>query len=239
LTAGSSKKNTKPILLWLDFDQESNSKDIEDFLFFPMGLHMFSYDQWSRRYALSKLMNAAGILRWTDWKELTISNFLSRFKMKPKESLNTKCVDIFFRFPSHICVPHYDKQSSGYDHWKTACGEIFDENLETGWVFERRKEVRFQNGTKIKNRRQGGCFVTIPNWVACGSWNEEHWCYGVPLMAKGHRQGRAWLERFEGLEDLLWRRMLSGIDRRLWSLISWVLKLRSSHRLKEMIRKMG
>jgi hypothetical protein len=64
-----------PILLWLDSDQESNSKDIDDFHRFPMGIHMSSYDQWFRRYALSKLMNAAGILRWTDWRELTISNW--------------------------------------------------------------------------------------------------------------------------------------------------------------------
>jgi hypothetical protein len=48
--------------MWLDPDQELNRKDIDDFLLFPMGIHVPSYDKWFRRYALSKLMNAAGIL---------------------------------------------------------------------------------------------------------------------------------------------------------------------------------
>jgi hypothetical protein len=55
-------KNMKLILLWLDSDQELNNKDIEDFLLFPTGIHAPLYDQGSRRCALSKLMNAAGIL---------------------------------------------------------------------------------------------------------------------------------------------------------------------------------
>jgi hypothetical protein len=44
-------ENTKLVLLWLDFEQELNTKDIEDF-FFPMGIDTSSYDQWFRRYVL-------------------------------------------------------------------------------------------------------------------------------------------------------------------------------------------
>jgi hypothetical protein len=43
--------------------------------YIPMRIHAPSYDQWFRRYALSKLMNAARILCWTDWRKLTILNF--------------------------------------------------------------------------------------------------------------------------------------------------------------------
>jgi hypothetical protein len=46
----------------MDFDQELNIKDIDVFLFLPTDVHVPSYDQWFMRYALSKLMNAAGIL---------------------------------------------------------------------------------------------------------------------------------------------------------------------------------
>jgi hypothetical protein len=58
----------------VDFYQWWNSKDIEDFLFFLMGLHASSHDQWFRRCALEKLMKAVGILRQTDWSELAIPN---------------------------------------------------------------------------------------------------------------------------------------------------------------------
>jgi hypothetical protein len=129
-------RNTKPVLLWLDSDQELNRKDIEGFLFSPMGIHTPSYDQWFRRYTLSKLMIAAGILRWTDWRELTILNFWPRFKMKTPENLDTKIVDIFLKFSTNIRMPHSNKQDNGYGHWKTAWGEIFNKNLETDWVFE-------------------------------------------------------------------------------------------------------
>jgi hypothetical protein len=39
----------KPVLLWLDSDQELNSKGIEDFLFFPTSIHAPLYNQWFRR----------------------------------------------------------------------------------------------------------------------------------------------------------------------------------------------
>jgi hypothetical protein len=51
------------------------SKDIEDFLLFPTGIHVPSNDQWFMKYALSKLTNTAGIPCWTYWKELGILNF--------------------------------------------------------------------------------------------------------------------------------------------------------------------
>jgi hypothetical protein len=75
LTASSSQEIRKPVLLWLDADQELNIKGIEDFLCFPTGIHTPLYDKWFRRYALSKLLNATGILRWTDRMKLTILNF--------------------------------------------------------------------------------------------------------------------------------------------------------------------
>jgi hypothetical protein len=59
----SGQKIMKLILLWLDSDQGLNIKDIEDFLFFPMGIHASSYYKWFRRYVSLELMNAAGILR--------------------------------------------------------------------------------------------------------------------------------------------------------------------------------
>jgi hypothetical protein len=36
------------------------------------------------------------------------------FEMKTPETLNTKHVDIFLRFPTNICVSHADKLSNGY-----------------------------------------------------------------------------------------------------------------------------
>jgi hypothetical protein len=65
----------KSVLLWLDSDPELNGKGIKDFLFFPTGINMPSYDQGFRRYVLSELTNAAGIQRWTDWMGLIILNF--------------------------------------------------------------------------------------------------------------------------------------------------------------------
>jgi hypothetical protein len=55
--------------------QKRQIGNIEDFLFLPMGINVPSYGQWFRRYAVWKLMNAAEILRWIDWRELTILNF--------------------------------------------------------------------------------------------------------------------------------------------------------------------
>jgi hypothetical protein len=57
----------------MDSDQKLNTKDVEDF-FFAMSIHAPSYNQWYKRYALLKLMDA-GILRRIDWREQTISNF--------------------------------------------------------------------------------------------------------------------------------------------------------------------
>jgi hypothetical protein len=73
-----------------------------------------------------------------DWSggDLTISNFWPKFKMKTQEALNTKLVDVLLRFPTNTRMPHSDKQSNGYSHWKTAWGEIFEGNLETDWVFD-------------------------------------------------------------------------------------------------------
>jgi hypothetical protein len=51
--------------------------------------------------------------------------------MKTTETLDTKCVDIFLKFATNICVSHADKPSNVYGHWKTARGEIFYGNLET------------------------------------------------------------------------------------------------------------
>jgi hypothetical protein len=65
----------KSVLWWLDLDQESNIKDVENFLRFPTGIHVPSYDQGFGRYVLSKVTNAPGILHWTDWSEMTILNF--------------------------------------------------------------------------------------------------------------------------------------------------------------------
>jgi hypothetical protein len=101
-----------------------NRKDVEDFLTSLTGIHVPSYNQWLRRYALSKLMNADRILRWTDWRKLNISIFLPRFKKKTPEILNTKHVDIFLRFPMNICVPCSDKQSNGQGHWNTVRGKL-------------------------------------------------------------------------------------------------------------------
>jgi hypothetical protein len=55
-------ENTKLALLWLDCDQELNTKDVEDF--FQTGINRPAYDQWFSRYALSKWTNAVIILLW-------------------------------------------------------------------------------------------------------------------------------------------------------------------------------
>jgi hypothetical protein len=38
--------------LWLDSDWDLSTKDIEEFLIFPTGIHAPSYDQWFRSYVL-------------------------------------------------------------------------------------------------------------------------------------------------------------------------------------------
>jgi hypothetical protein len=62
---------------------------------------------------------------------LAISIFLPRFKMKTPKTLNTKCINIFLRFPTDIGVSHADKPDNAYGHEKTVGGKISDGNLET------------------------------------------------------------------------------------------------------------
>jgi hypothetical protein len=59
------------------------------------------------------------------------------------------------------------------------------------------------------------------------------------LDSNDQRQGKDGSGRYKGLENLIWWRMLFGIDSGLGSLISLVFKLRSSHRIKGVIGKMG
>jgi hypothetical protein len=72
--------------LWLDFDQELNIKDVEDFLTFPTGIHMPSYDQWFMN-ALSKLTNAAGILSWIDLEGIDYFKYLTKIQNESCRSL--------------------------------------------------------------------------------------------------------------------------------------------------------
>jgi hypothetical protein len=117
-------------MLGLDSGQDLNRKDTYDFILFPTGIHMLSSDQWFRGYALSKLTNAAEILRRIDQRETDYFKILTNIQNETLETLNTKHGDIFLRFPMNICVPFADKPSNGYGCWKTAQGEIFDGNLE-------------------------------------------------------------------------------------------------------------
>jgi hypothetical protein len=71
-----------------------NRKDIEDFILFPTSIHAPSFDQWFRRYALLKLMNAAGIRRWTDLEAADYFEFLTKIQNEISETLNTKHVVI-------------------------------------------------------------------------------------------------------------------------------------------------
>jgi hypothetical protein len=61
-------------------DQELSAKDVDDFLLFPTGTHAPSYDQWFRRYALSKLTNAAEILSWIDLEEAYYFEFFTNIQ---------------------------------------------------------------------------------------------------------------------------------------------------------------
>jgi hypothetical protein len=166
-------ENTKPVLLWQDSGHELDRKDVEDFFLFPtvfMCLHM---------------INGSGdMLYWNWWKmlefwagqiqsKLIILIFWQRFEMKAQGTLNTKRVDIFLRFPMNIGVSHANKPSNGYGHWKTVRDKIFDGNLETDWVLEEGRKIWFENRTKITVWRKRGCFVIIPNRIACGSRSEE------------------------------------------------------------------
>jgi hypothetical protein len=100
----------------------------------------------------------------------------------------------------------------------------FDGNLEIDWVLKTGEDSVWEQNqdTKLK---EGGCFAIIPDWVACGSRNEEWWSCGVFLTTTDHRQGMIGSKRYEGLEGLLWWRLLFGIDGGLGSFISQVFKL--------------
>jgi hypothetical protein len=57
------------------------------------------------------------------------------------------------------------------------------------------------------------------------------------LNGNGQRQAKAGSDRYDGLENLLWWRILFEVDCRPGGLISWVFKLWFQHRLKVMIEK--
>jgi hypothetical protein len=101
----------------------------------------------------------------------------------------------------------------------------FWRNLELDWSFKDEDLVRKQNwntdGTKGKH------FAIIPDWMTCGSQNEEFWKCGVRLMAKHSSKERLdWLG-MKDLQDRLRWRVLFGINGGLGSLIPRVSKLRS------------
>jgi hypothetical protein len=129
-------ENIKPVLLWLDSDQESNTKDVDDFLSFPTVFtrpHMINGSGFVLYRSWWKLLDfCAGQIRgnWLFWI------FDQKFEMKTQEILNTKRVDNFLCVPTNICVPCSDKQSSNYGHYKTLRGEIFYGHLETDCVFK-------------------------------------------------------------------------------------------------------
>jgi hypothetical protein len=76
----SSQKNITLVLLGLDSGQDLNRKDTDDFVLFQTGIHAPSSDQWFRRYALSKLMNAAEILRRLDQRETDYFEFFTQIR---------------------------------------------------------------------------------------------------------------------------------------------------------------
>jgi hypothetical protein len=80
-------------------------------------------------------------------EDLTISIFWSSFEIKTPETLNTKHVDIFLRFPMNICVCQADKPSNGYGHWKIARGKI---------LMEIKKHIEFLKTEKdlVRERKQ-------------------------------------------------------------------------------------
>jgi hypothetical protein len=73
-------ENTISVLLGLDSAKELNRKDTKDFILFPTDIHVPSSDQWFRRYALSKLMNAAEILWRIDQRETDNFEFLAKIR---------------------------------------------------------------------------------------------------------------------------------------------------------------
>jgi hypothetical protein len=146
--------------------------------------------------------------------------FLNKVQNEISGTLNTKLVDVLLRFPTNIWVSHADRPSNDYDHWEIAWGEVFNGKLETDWVFEdgRRFGSRTESRWQIEGNEDALQSFLIGLHAEAG--HKERWNYGVPLTAKGDRQGRTWLKRYEGLEDLLWWRMLFGTDRGLGSLVS-------------------
>jgi hypothetical protein len=220
LDCEQQSENAKLVLLWLDFEQESNRKDTEDFLFFPTGIQAPWYDQCFRRYALSKLMNAAGILRWTDWRKLTISIFWPKFEMKYQETwipnMEISFSDFWWIF---VCLTPIKEQwlwpledSTRHNFWQKS-GNRFG--------LWRWKKIWFVNGTTITNwtkRRmlcdhsRSGCMQKSER----GTLKLRGF-----LGGNDQRQGKAGSKRYEGLKGLHWWRMLFGNDGGLGSLILW------------------
>jgi hypothetical protein len=165
--------------------------------------------------------NAAGILRWTDWMGLIILNFWPRFEMKTPETLNTQHVDIFLRIPMNICVPHADKPSNDSGHWKTARCKIFDENLETHWVFEDggRSGSRAESRQQIEWEEDALRSFLIELQAEAGMRNA-----GVFLTVTTSGKERLDQTGMTVRESSLMKDALE-IDWRLGSLISWVFKL--------------
>jgi hypothetical protein len=82
-----------------------NRKDIEDFLLFPTDIHMPSYDQWFKRYALSNLKSAAEILRWTDLEEAAYFDFLTNIgNEKSRNSEYKTCRHLPQISNKYLCV---------------------------------------------------------------------------------------------------------------------------------------
>jgi hypothetical protein len=80
-------------------------KDVEDFPCFPTDIHLPSYDQWFRRYALSMLMNAAGILSWTDLEGTNYFEFLTEIHNETSGIFeNQTCKCLFQISDEYLCV---------------------------------------------------------------------------------------------------------------------------------------
>jgi hypothetical protein len=93
------------VLLGLDSGQDLNRKDTEDFILFPTGIHAPSSDQWCRRYALLKLMNAAEILRRLAQGETDYFKFLTKIRNENSRNIEFETR----RYPSllsnkYLCV---------------------------------------------------------------------------------------------------------------------------------------
>jgi hypothetical protein len=179
-------------------------------------------------------MNAAGILSWTNWRELTISNFDQNSKWNLR-SFEYRTCRRFVMFPTNICMSHSNKQSNNYGHWKIVRDNFFWWKSENGLSFQGRKKIWFENRTKITNWNKWR-MIFDHSWSGCmwkSEWGPlELWSF---LGGNDHRQRKARSDKYEGMEDLLWWMMLFGFDWRLGSLVSWVFKLGFLCRLRMMI----